>query len=501
GAASTTFLLDVNNAVPAITSVAVDRTTIVEGEGILLSGVFTDAGMLDTHTVEVDWGDGTTSNATVDPISRTLAASHVYLDDDPTDTPGDTYTIAVTVTDDDGASTTNAATVVRVQNVAPSITETSTDSRRPGDKTPGDNVVLTAVFTDSGLDDTHTATVNWGDGTTTIGTIDAVDRTVSATHSYLAAGIYSVTLTVVDDDGGAVTATSEAVISGVAARDRVLYVIGTRNDDDIRIKRKHGQLVVSADFLPARVEFDTNAVDQIVARLGKGDDRLRADHDVWQPVIASGGPGNDELRGGHGNDRLFGGSGDDMLRGGKGDDELRGGKGDDRLRGEEGDDLLRGGTGNDRLEGDKGDDTLLGGAGNDSLRGDHGNDIMVGGNGDDTMRGGHGSDLLIGGRGADRIDGEHGDDLLIAGRTLYDRDRVALDAIMAEWSSPRDYATRVANLRQGIRHDNVDYLLQLDATVLTDSDVDELIGGHGQDWYFAAPQDILVDRKRNEAQN
>ncbi|RMF40340.1 MAG: hypothetical protein D6753_11895, partial [Planctomycetota bacterium] len=71
GAASTTFLLDVNNAVPAITSVAVDRTTIVEGEGILLSGVFTDAGTLDTHTVEVDWGDGTTSNATVDPISRT----------------------------------------------------------------------------------------------------------------------------------------------------------------------------------------------------------------------------------------------------------------------------------------------------------------------------------------------------------------------------------------------------------------------------------------------
>ena len=39
-----------------------------------------------------------------------------------------------------------------------------------------------------------------------------------------------------------------------------------------------------------------------------------------------------------------------------------------------------------------------------------------------------------------------GRDLLIAGTTAYDGNEAALAAIMAEWTSGRDYATRIANL-------------------------------------------------------
>ena len=40
-------------------------------------------------------------------------------------------------------------------------------------------------------------------------------------------------------------------------------------------------------------------------------------------------------------------------------------------------------------------------------------------------------------------------DILIGGTTGYDRDPASLQAIMAYWTGPDDYATRVANLRSG----------------------------------------------------
>ena len=57
-----------------------------------------------------------------------------------------------------------------------------------------------------------------------------------------------------------------------------------------------------------------------------------------------------------------------------------------------------------------------------------------------------GPNLLIGGSGADTLIAGSGDDLLIAGTTAFDANEAALAAIMAEWTSGRDYATRVANL-------------------------------------------------------
>src|SRR5207244_10343257 len=89
---------------------------------------------------------------------------------------------------------------------------------------------------------------------------------------------------------------------------------------------------------------------------------------------------------------------------------------------------------------------LYGGDGNDRLKGGAGNNVLEGGNGDDTLIGGRGRNLLIGGLGADRIIGNAGDDLLISGTTAFDSDQLALAAVLAEWSSQREYATRIANL-------------------------------------------------------
>lgn len=78
-------------------------------------------------------------------------------------------------------------------------------------------------------------------------------------------------------------------------------------------------------------------------------------------VLASGGPGKDELWGGNRADLLVGGDGPDQLNGQGGDDLLIGGEGNDKLRGGIGNDLLLGGKGQDDLAGGWGNDILDGG--------------------------------------------------------------------------------------------------------------------------------------------
>ena len=69
----------------------------------------------------------------------------------------------------------------------------------------GTAVTVNGAFTDAGILDTHTATINWGDGSSSSGAVSETNGigTVTGTHVYTAAGIYSVQLTVTDNDGGA----------------------------------------------------------------------------------------------------------------------------------------------------------------------------------------------------------------------------------------------------------------------------------------------------------
>ena len=62
-------------------------------------------------------------------------------------------------------------------------------------------VQVNASFSDPDADDTHTAVWDWGDGTTSGGIIEEENGGVSGSHTYTTAGVYTVKLTVTDNDG------------------------------------------------------------------------------------------------------------------------------------------------------------------------------------------------------------------------------------------------------------------------------------------------------------
>jgi hypothetical protein len=75
-------------------------------------------------------------------------------------------------------------------------------------------VNITANFTDAGSQDTHQCTFSWDDPTPTtqVTAAGTGNGSCTATHSYTAAGVYGVGVTVSDDDGGTASSVFEYVV-------------------------------------------------------------------------------------------------------------------------------------------------------------------------------------------------------------------------------------------------------------------------------------------------
>ena len=343
----------ITNVDPVIESFIVDSAVINEDGSVTVSGTISDVGTQDTHTVEIDWGgsEGTSAAAVVQSAgSATFTATHQYLDDDPTITATDDYTITATVTDDDSGQDTDSLGIT-VNNVAPMITDITSGAEECGTAHEDDPITLDLSFDDIGSLDEHTVEIDWGDNETDTIVLNVGDRTLSVDHDYDTGGIYTIIVTLTDDDSGLDSTSLLAVVSGVGLNGLgVLQIIGTAGDDHVTLNQTgNGLLKVHADFIPEDAlgetrDFPLGNVERIFMLLCDGDDHATISGRITLDSIIDGGAGDDHLNGGDGSNVILGREGDDHINGGSGRDILIGGLGEDRVIGNPESDVISGGV-------------------------------------------------------------------------------------------------------------------------------------------------------------
>src|SRR5439155_715476 len=201
--------VNVSNVPPSNIQLTLSQATINENDSTTLSGSFSDPGTLDTHTVVINWGDGS-ANTTLNLASGVLSSrspSDQYLETG-------NYTVSVTVTDKDGGSG-QATTGVTVNNVAPSNVQLSLSAATINEN---GSTSLSGSFADPGTLDTHTVVITWGDGSanTTLNLGAGVLSFGGVSHQYLDNGNYAVSVTVTDKDGGSGQASTGVTVNNVA---------------------------------------------------------------------------------------------------------------------------------------------------------------------------------------------------------------------------------------------------------------------------------------------
>jgi endonuclease/exonuclease/phosphatase family metal-dependent hydrolase len=137
--------------------------------------------------------------------SCTIADPHA---EHTTITCSDDGVFAATLTASDGINpAVSDTTLVTIRNAPPRLTLTGPSPWQVF--RAGTPVNLTASFTDA-ANDTHTCTVNWDDNSTDVYAPNA--RTCDRAHTFAAPGMYTIKVTVTDDDGASASASVMVVV-------------------------------------------------------------------------------------------------------------------------------------------------------------------------------------------------------------------------------------------------------------------------------------------------
>jgi len=156
-----------------------------EGQSLTFDGSASTSPAPGAPSYDWNFGDNSAHGTGVNP-------AHSYSDNG-------TYTVTLLVTDGAGTASQPSQTTATITNSAPVLGPLS----GPTNPTPGTALTVSANFTDAGTLDTHSASFDWGDGTSSAGTITESSGagSTSASHTYATAGLYTVALTLADNDG------------------------------------------------------------------------------------------------------------------------------------------------------------------------------------------------------------------------------------------------------------------------------------------------------------
>jgi hypothetical protein len=182
-------------------------------EGVAFNGVvatFTDPDHSATATqysALINWGDGSTTAGTINGGngSFTVSGTHIYSEEG-------SYSVTVTITDIDNSANSDTASSTA------SVSDAALVSRCAAPPVSAQAFAgPTAEFSDqssTGTLNDFSATINWGDSSSSTGTVAGLGGnapyTVSGTHTYGSSGVFTITTTI-DDVGGSTTTTSCSV--------------------------------------------------------------------------------------------------------------------------------------------------------------------------------------------------------------------------------------------------------------------------------------------------
>jgi hypothetical protein len=173
--------LGVTPAVTATTAFEVQLSlanpVIIEGDSASLAGSFTDPNApTSAHTVQIQWGDGSTDMRTLPAGVSAFTEMHQYLDNRPADAP---YLINAVVSDTTSTGTGQASEDVVNQLPSHVLMHLSKLTI-----TSGQTESLTGSFRDPGTLDSHVVTINWGDQQSSTLDLAPGVLTFQASHLY-----------------------------------------------------------------------------------------------------------------------------------------------------------------------------------------------------------------------------------------------------------------------------------------------------------------------------
>jgi hypothetical protein len=164
-------------------------------------------------TAAIDWGDGSTSAGVVSfddcsscEVNVLVTGSHVY------DARDDGYQVKVILNDDGGETVSQISDgTVKIADAA----LTAGDKLTLSESATKAFTATVGSFTDAAGSQAKaadfTAKINWGDGTTSNGTVSqtaAGKFSVSGSHTYASVGEKTVTVNVADEEGATLTFTA-----------------------------------------------------------------------------------------------------------------------------------------------------------------------------------------------------------------------------------------------------------------------------------------------------
>ncbi len=172
-----------------------------EGETKSYSYTFTDPGADSwAHTTSCG-ANGAKSDDVFIPATKSGSFKCTFTD-------GPNSTVSATVADEDGGSGSDSKNVT-VDNLPPVLTITAPPYGQIY-AVSNATVIFKGSFTDPGAGDTHTCSASWDDGTgsspgVVVEPAGSSPGTCTATHTYTSAGVYTISMTVTDDEGASDT--------------------------------------------------------------------------------------------------------------------------------------------------------------------------------------------------------------------------------------------------------------------------------------------------------